>query len=1424
MTAREQIALALDEAGFVSAEDGILDSIKSGFKKLMGGGSKGGSSQSSGGGDGDSISEHDRKYHKGGFDPSRDTCKWREDKIKEGGDPAIYNAATAQVPNGGVATGSSNGVPVGGGEGNGASVTLANGEQLNIVDGILRVPALGNIEVPVDPQNAVGMAELIDQLKIAANSLNMTDEQKATYEAVLEHLKANLKGETAEVGQQNGEGDGREATQEGAETGNESGTEANGSQAAVEGESQQNGEKEDKSLIPPTEEMRDNLQMYDKDGNIVQFKTQEEYDAELVERNDRRIKAEVDAQIKAIFDRIDAEYAQYEKKDGGEYQSQFDAVNGAILDAELEFTEAEGVDILDSEQAKDEWVKYKEAMQNRQFDKARKHRDKFNEIKARVLEEQSQKKNDEKFTIPESRDMGDGKPLDKNALDKPRDITPDMDSVMEDGDKLTDVLNTNRFAKDLLDIKELEDITAGPTVSKYTFSIGDNHGNLQKFTGSGNILSDNNILSAINGALGLSPKDELNPRSAIVYLDSDKVVVEIPNKERKTVGLTNLLDNEGFREKFEKRKKEGKATCPISICADDGERVLTWDMDEDPHIGFAGTTGAGKSVAFKSAIRSLMALFGPDELGFVLADPKAVEFSEFNGAKHLELPVATSQEEIRSMVKNVLAESLRRQEIIAKTPGCQNIAEYNKKFPDKKMKRIVLGIDELNALVSTLGEDFRDNVLAKLMNTSRFTGIHVMWGTQTPSKATLGAQIVNATGARVGLKCADGYQSQQILGQGHTEAVDLMKRGDGYYVSESQGSVRTRMQAPFSPKDEQERIIMSEKGEPLPSRSEGGGEGASASGAQASTSTSGGTSEVASKGSSGDGNGEGGKTGEGKKQTAKKTETLAERNARKKKEAAEAHAKEEAEIQDKITKFSSMTPEERVAEYDKEMNREIARAVAEAQAHEGRALSYGDIAVIAKPIQEHYAMLKQNEMAGTESESPKVSANEMAYQTADAEYRKNPTLENRRKAVEAEKNIALEKATTASESYQVEKKYNSILKQIDADISEAAEADKQRKADADAKKQKEAEKKMATYQPMVEAYNATKSDEGNTDEANLKYLDALKKHKLALLDAKNLSPDEDAEQRRAIRAEYDKNSAPYKKNIEAKQAAVQKEKEHKEREEAAKQKQAEAETQRKAKEEERAKAQAEKDKAAKAKADEEAKHKEEAEKKEKRKADARTAYEKEPSAANKQAIVEIDAEEALERAKAKKYKSESERAEAIKRVQEENADRIGVAQRDAKAESLSKTFAEKKDLIDKVSSSKAISELSGEEKKELTNLRKEFAANERDKAKHDIEKMRKSGKHKDGSPYTDKDYARDIRRIDMWTSRATNYADQNAQYSNAFHPPTFDHAPTAKELLQEEVDGAEYRIAEDSGFAVVEENKTAKERVLEQLSLAFGEV
>lgn len=1414
MTAREQIALALDEAGFASAEDGILDSIKSGFKKLIGGGSKGGSSQSSGGGDGDSISEHDRKYHKGGFDPSRDTCKWREDKIKEGGDPAIYNAATVQVPKGGVATGSSNGVSVVGGEGNGASITLANGEQLNIVDGILRIPDLGNIEVPVDPQNAVGMAELIDQLKIAANSLNMTDEQKATYEAVLEHLKANLKWETAEGGTQNGEGDGREPTQEGAETGNE----------AVKGESQQNGEKEDKSLIPPTEEMRDNLQMYDKDGNIVQFKTQEEYDAALVERNDRRIKAEVDAQIKAIFDRIDAEYAQYEKKDGGEYQSQFDAVNGAIIDAELEFTEAEGVDILDSEQAKDEWMKYKEAMQNRQFDKARKHRDKFNEIKARVLEEQRQKELDDKFKLDDTREHGDGKPLDKSLLNKPLDITPDEESVMQSAEKVEEVMKNNQFAKGLLDAEELIDVRSGPTVSQFVFKVGDGH-NFSKF-GKGNVLSDPNIISAINGALGFNPNDKKNPRNAIVKLEGENVVVEVPNEQRKTVGLANMLDSESFKEAFEHARENGKMICPIAMSADNAKECFTWTLDDAANICFAGVTGAGKSVAFTSAIRAMMALYGPDEVGFLLADPKKVEFSEFDGAKHLETDVATEPSAIMSMVKSLKKENERREHLL-KEAGCKNIAEYNLKNPDKKLKHLVLGIDELNTLVTTLGNDFRDKDLANLMNVCRAQGIHVMWGTQTPSKEILGAQIVNNTGVRVGLRCESPEQSQQIIGKGHTECTSLMKNGDGYFYDGTKGT-RLRMQAPFIPNDERERLTANSRGETaakiVESEGKGGISGASASGAQASASTSGGTSEGASEGSSGDGNGEGGKTGEGKQQTAKKTETFAERKARKEREAAEAHAKEEAEIQDKITKFSSMTPEERVAEYDKEMNREIARAVAEAQAHEGRTLSYGDIAVIAKPIQEHYAMLKQNEMTGTESESPKMSANEMAYQTADAEYRKNPTLENRRKAIEAEKNIALEKATTASESYQVEKKYNSILKQIDADMSEAAEADKQRKAEVDEKKQKEAEKKMATYQPMVEAYNATKSDEGNTDEANLKYLDALKKHKLALLDAKNLSPDEDAEQRRAIRAEYDKNSAPYKKNIEAKQAAVQKEKENKEREEEAKQKQAEAETQRKAKEEERAKAQAEKDKAAKAKADEEAKHKEEAEKKEKRKTDARTAYEKEPSAANKQAIVEIDAEEALERAKAKKYKSESERADAIKRVQEENADRIGVAQRDAKTESLSKTFAEKKDLIDKVSSSKAISELSGKEKKELTNLRKEFAANERDKAKHDIEKMRKSGKHKDGSPYTDKDYARDIRRIDMWTSRATNYADQNAQYSNAFHPPTFDHAPTAKELLQEEVDGADYRIAEDNGFVFCEEEKTAKERMLEQLSLAFGEV
>lgn len=1376
MTAKERIACALDEAGFASSEDGFLDSLKSGMKNLLGGGGD------KDGGDND-IAAHDKRHHPQGFNPETDTCSWRDKKIEQGGDPAIYKAPTGQYAkggNGGAAPKNEGGKT----DGKNGTIMLKNGEQLSIVDGVLKVPpSLGNIELKVDAENVHSVASLIEQLELAKSNPEMTEEQKLAYESVMEHLKENFSAE-------------------------ENGTEGNGTEGNADKPETVNvdGEEIPKKVDPKdwaaqnlTETMLDNLMMYDKDGNLVQFETQEEFDAALRDRA-RELQGavtEYDATMQRIataLKNIDDMVAAFANEHGVEYERQFEAFTSAVLDAELAFTQSEGIDELDSEQAKDEWKKYKECFEKKEYDKARKHKEKFEEIRDKVLNEQKEKALDEKFRIDENRDIGDGQRVADEILNKPLDIVPDPDSVLESGERISEVMMNDKFAKGLLDAQELIEVHAGPTVAKYVFSVGENH-NFSKF-GKGNVLSDTNVISAINGALGFNPSDPKNPRNAIVRLEGDKVVVEVPNQERKTVGLANLLQNEEFKRKFEARKAEGKATCPVSISASDGDVVFTWDMDEDPHIAFAGTTGAGKSVAFTSAIRSLMNLYGPDEIGFLLADPKMVEFSDFNGSKHLECPVATDSSEIKSMVKNLQLESAKRKKILAEA-HCANIAEYNMKFPDKKMKRLVLGIDELSYLVTELGEDFRDKQLSQLMKECRSQGIHVMWGTQTPSKQVLGADIVNNTGARVGLKCKDGFQSQQILGPGHTEAMDVMKRGDGYFSSESANTC-LRMQAPFSPKEEQDRITQVERGESVDIPEGGFGGGASGGG--------------------GGGNGSGEPKPEPAPAPAPKKETLAERKERMAKEAEEAKAKAVEAAQKSFADFAALKPEERMAEYDKEMNSEIGRAIAAAQAENGgNPLSRADMAMIAKPIQDKYAMLKQNELAQSGGETTKMTASEMAYQQALSELDANQTLENRRKAVEAEMKVAMEKTTSPTEKYQVEKKYGNVLKQIDADMAEEAQKKQEEEAQKKAAKDKESEKKMPTYNAMIEAYNATKTEEGNTDEANIKYLDALKAHQLAKLDAQNLPPEEDAEQRKAIRAEYDKNSAPYRKNIESKKAEAEKAKADKAKAEEAERVRAEKEKAQKAKEDEKAAKAAEKEKAQKAKAEAEEKTKAEAEKKAKRKNDARAAYEKEPTAANRQSIVEIDAEEAVERAKAKKYKTEAERAEAIRKVQEEEAEKVEVAKTETTAESLKKTLEGMKDLL-----SKDPKEMSEKERKELKSVRLQFADNEQKRGAFQIERMRREGKHKDGSPYTEKDYKRDMARLTRWSNWAHNTAQENTRFKRMFDPYTFDHALTAKEIMQEAMDEAEYGVVEDAEAWLKDDEPTAKERIEATLNETEG--
>lgn len=271
------------------------------------------------------------------------------------------------------------------------------------------------------------------------------------------------------------------------------------------------------------------------------------------------------------------------------------------------------------------------------------------------------------------------------------------------------------------------------------------------------------------------------------------VGIEIPNRKRIFVYLKNLLTDEVF-------VKDENPTA-IVIGRDTENTPIYERISDMPHLLIAGTTGSGKSVCINSLITSILFRSQPEQVRFLMVDPKRIELSVYNGIPHLERPVITEPQEAITMLKELSEWMDIRYTEFAKL-NVRNIDEYNKKSKKKKPYIVVI-IDEMADLMMTASREI-EYYVTRLAQMSRAVGIHLILATQRPSVNIITGSIKANFPIRISFKVPSKADSKTILDT--VGAEKLLGKGDMLFIPPQKGTA-SRVHGAFLKTEEVTDIV-----------------------------------------------------------------------------------------------------------------------------------------------------------------------------------------------------------------------------------------------------------------------------------------------------------------------------------------------------------------------------------------------------------------------------------------------------------------------------------------------------------------------------------------------------------------------------------------------------------------------------------------
>lgn len=283
------------------------------------------------------------------------------------------------------------------------------------------------------------------------------------------------------------------------------------------------------------------------------------------------------------------------------------------------------------------------------------------------------------------------------------------------------------------------------------------------------------------------------------------VGVEVPNKHREVITLKEVIDAPSFR--------QSSSMLTFALGKDINGKIHCADLAGMPHLLVAGQTGSGKSVMVNCVIMSILLRATPDEVRFILVDPKTVELGLYRDIPHLLTPVITDMKQATNALRNATREMERRLQLLAQY-GVRNISQFNEKVTRLReagegeetvasLPYIVVIVDELADLMMLAGRQIEESI-TRLAQMARAVGIHLLLATQRPSVDVITGLIKANIPARLSFLLATRVDSRTILDSMGAES--LLGKGDMLFLPPGTARMR-RLHGPLVSEDEIEAVV-----------------------------------------------------------------------------------------------------------------------------------------------------------------------------------------------------------------------------------------------------------------------------------------------------------------------------------------------------------------------------------------------------------------------------------------------------------------------------------------------------------------------------------------------------------------------------------------------------------------------------------------
>jgi S-DNA-T family DNA segregation ATPase FtsK/SpoIIIE len=298
------------------------------------------------------------------------------------------------------------------------------------------------------------------------------------------------------------------------------------------------------------------------------------------------------------------------------------------------------------------------------------------------------------------------------------------------------------------------DVIVGPSVTQYALDVPLG-------------VKVNKIANLIKDLALALATPESQVRFEFPIKNTSFVGIEVPNPEREIVYIKETFSDDEL--------KNPKYILPMALGKAISGKMTYIDLQKMPHILIAGATGSGKSILTNGFIMTLLYTKTPDEVKFIMVDPKQVELAEYNGIPHLLTPVITEMEKVVNALKWAIAEMEQRYTLFREN-HVKNIEGYNQMKGYPAIPYIVIVIDEMADMMMSTNKVETESAIVRIAQKARATGIHLILATQRPSVNVITGLIKANIPGRIGMSVTTRIDSQVIMDQIGAEA--LLGKGD----------------------------------------------------------------------------------------------------------------------------------------------------------------------------------------------------------------------------------------------------------------------------------------------------------------------------------------------------------------------------------------------------------------------------------------------------------------------------------------------------------------------------------------------------------------------------------------------------------------------------------------------------------------------